>query len=298
VCSVCGIVVETLMDNGPEWRAYSSEEENTRARGGAPINMLRPDMGLRTQISRTHRDAQGRSLSPARISTFNRLAVVDTRVQESELRNLRVAFRELNRLKSQMEIADDVAQAAATIYRKGLKANLIRGRSIDGVIAACLYLACRKAKVPITLKDIAVHANEVNPKELGRSIRLLITELDVTAQPSDFIALIHRLGESLDITMSTRQVAVEIIKEAQENGVTVGKNPMSVSAAALYVAGVRTGERRTQQQIAKAARTTPVTIRNRFKELVRALDIENLEVKRGAAAVPVYASDPRQFEQK
>ena len=297
VCNVCGIVISTILDQGPEWRAYSSEEESSRARGGAPLNMLRPDMGLRTRIGRTYKDAQGRSLPPSQINTFNRLATVDTRVQESELRNLRLAFRELNRLKSQMEIPEDVAQSAAAIYRKSLKANLIRGRSIDGVISACLYLACRHAKVPVTLKDVAVHAN-VNPKDLGRCVRILITELDVTTQPSDFVGLIYRLGESLNVTMATRKIAVDIIDEARDRGVTVGKNPMSMAAAALYIAGVRSGERRTQQQIAKVARTTPVTIRNRFKELVRALRMENLEVKRGAAAVPVYASDPRQFEQK
>jgi transcription initiation factor TFIIB len=70
----------------------------------------------------------------------------------------------------------------------------------------------------------------------------------------------------------------------------VGKNPRSDAAAALYIAGVQTGERRTQAQMAGAARTTPVTIRNRFKELLDVLQID-LEIKRGAAAVPVYIED-------
>ncbi len=50
---------------------------------------------------------------------------------------------------------------------------------------------------------------------------------------------------------------------------------MSLAAAALYISTIQTGERRTQQEIATIAKITPVTIRNRFKELVKILDAES-----------------------
>ena len=75
----------------------------------------------------------------------------------------------------------------------------------------------------------------------------------------------------------------------------MGKNPLSVAAAAIYIAGIRTGERRTQQQVAKAAKTTPVTLRNRFREIVDALEFSDVIVKRGAASAPVYIRDPWKF---
>ena len=99
--------------------------------------------------------------------------------------------------------------------------------------------------------------------------------------------------------MVTQNEALKIITKAKDAGITVGKNPMSVAAAALYIAGVRTGERRTQQQLASAAKTTPVTIRNRFKELMVTLGgFEDIKIKRGAAAIPVIISDPIQFAQE
>jgi len=64
------------------------------------------------------------------------------------------------------------------------------------------------------------------------------------------------------------------LREAKKNEVTSGKGPTGVAAAALYIAAVLEGEKRTQREIADAIGVTEVTIRNRFKELVENLGIE------------------------
>ncbi|MHA2202648.1 MAG: transcription initiation factor IIB [Candidatus Hodarchaeales archaeon] len=293
ICSCCGVVIDTKMfDQGPEWRAYDYQEEQDRSRGGSPLSLLQPDFGIKTQISRSRKDGKGRKLSSSKRLAFNRLTNVDNHAHESEIRNLRIALRELKRLKSQMELPDRTAQMASSYYRQCLKKNLIRGRSIDGMIAASLYLACRKTKIPLTLKDVSTNTN-VSFKELGRCVRTIVQHLRTKPDSGRHEALIHRLGEELSLSMPTRMIAVNIAIQTREFGITVGKNPMSIAAACLYIAGVKTGERRTQQQIARAAKTTPVTIRNRFKEIVRVLRMDDIEVKRGAAAVPVFIEDPK-----
>ncbi|WP_455140246.1 transcription initiation factor IIB [Candidatus Hodarchaeum mangrovi] len=293
ICACCGIVVnELVFDQGPEWRAYDFQEEQDRSRGGSPLSLLQPDYGIKTQIGKSRTDGKGRKLSSTKRLVYNRLSSVDNHTHESEIRNLRIALRELKRLRSQMELPDRTAQMASSYYRRCLKMNLIRGRSIDGMIAASLYLACRKTRIPLTLKDVATNAN-VSSKELGRCVRTIIQHLQTKPDSGRHEALIHRLGEELRLSMPTRMEAVKITKKTRDNGITVGKNPMSIAAACLYIAGVKTGERRTQQQIARAAKTTPVTIRNRFKEIVRILRMDDIEVKRGAAAVPVFIEDPR-----
>ncbi len=293
ICACCGVVVDSLMfDQGPEWRAYNYQEEQDRSRGGSPLSLLQPDFGIKTQISRSRKDGKGRKLSSSKRLVYNRLTNVDNHAHESEIRNLRIALRELKRLRSQMELPDRTAQMASSYYRQCLKKNLIRGRSIDGMIAASLYLACRKTKIPLTLKDVSTNTN-VSFKELGRCVRTIAQHLHTKPDSGRHEALIHRLGEELSLSMPTRMIAVDIAKKTKIYGITVGKNPMSIAAACLYIAGVKTGERRTQQQIARAAKTTPVTIRNRFKEIVRVLGMNDIEVKRGAAAVPVFIEDPK-----
>jgi transcription initiation factor TFIIB len=231
-------------------------------------------MGLRTQIGNIRKDISGKTLPFSSQTKYRRLSRIDNRTRKSEIRNLRFALKELKRIKSQLELPEDVAEMGAMIYRKALKRNLIRGRSIDGMISASLYLACRRKKLPQTLKDIASVSN-ISAKELGRCIRIILQKLDLKVFPSDYGALVHRLGISLRVTMKARRQAVEILNIARSRGATVGKNPMSLAAAALYISTIQTGERRTQQEIANVAKITPVTIRNRFKELIKILDEES-----------------------
>ncbi|MFX1534367.1 MAG: transcription initiation factor IIB family protein [Promethearchaeota archaeon] len=298
VCSNCGVISDSLViDPGPEWRAYTAEEEGSRARSGNPVTLLSPKMGISSKFERSNKDAHGRFIPKEKQREFNRLASIASRSDDAEERNLKAALRELKRLKSQLQLPDDIAEEASRLYRKTLRSNLIRGRSIDGMITASLYLACRSSNFPLTLKDITAITN-LQQKELGRYIRIIVRSLEIRRKPADYKSLIYRLGEDLEMTMYTRRLACTILQNAVSAGITIGKNPMNVAAAALYIAGIKTGERRTQQQIAMIAKTTPVTIRNRFKELVKALEIEKVTIKRGAAATAVYATDPRQFELK
>ncbi len=45
------------------------------------------------------------------------------------------------------------------------------------------------------------------------------------------------------------------------------KRPSGLAATVLYMACVKTGEHRTQKEVAQAAGITDVTLRNRFKDL-------------------------------
>ncbi|HLD39272.1 MAG TPA: hypothetical protein VJB05_03095, partial [archaeon] len=53
------------------------------------------------------------------------------------------------------------------------------------------------------------------------------------------------------------------------------------AAAAIYIASVLEGERKTQREVADVVGVTEVTIRNRYKEMAEALDIEE-EVEKKA----------------
>jgi transcription initiation factor TFIIB len=287
LCAGCGLVMEgDVIYSGPDWRAYTSQEEKERSHAGDPVSWSRAD-NLRTHIGNVRRDGMGNRISKERVAELRRQSRLDEREILSHSRNLKTAFKELDRIKSQLALPLQVVESTAIIYRKALNQGVIRGRSIDGMIAAAIYLAARSHGFPKTLKAMQEVSN-VSLKELSSCVRILSTELKFKYKPTDFLALCHQLGEKLNLTIHTRQVASEIINDAQKAGLTIGKNPVSVVSAALYIAAIKTGERRTQQQIASVADTTPVTIRNRFKELVKYLNINKLDIKRGAAAVPVY----------
>ncbi len=87
----------------------------------------------------------------------------------------------------------------------------------------------------------------------------------------DPVRCISKIASRAEISMVTQQEAIRVLKDAKKKGVVSGKDPMGLAAAALYVACVVTGEKKTQKEIAEIANVTEVTVRNRYKGLKDAL---------------------------
>jgi transcription initiation factor TFIIB len=262
------------VDDGPEWRAFNSAERSKRSRVGSPVTMTVHDKGLSTQIGFENRDAMGKKLSAKRRSEMFRLRKWNTRarIQSSQDRNLAQAMSELDRLSSQLGLPRSVRETASVIYRLAIKEKLIRGRSIEAMVAASAYAAARQRRVPRTLDEMANHTR-ISKKDLGRCYRLMVQELSLKiplANPTDYIT---RFASDLKLTGATARRAIDLVTKAKQAGITAGKDPTGLAAAALYISGIVEGERRTQREIAEAATVTEVTVRNRYKELVRVLDV-------------------------
>jgi len=276
VCGNCGLVVqEQMMDKGPEWRAFTREEKESRSRVGIPTSYSVHDKGLSTAIGRVDRDAFGRKLPMSTRLQMWRLRKwqIRSRVHSSIDRNLAQAMAELDRLSDKSYIPGPVKERAAVIYRKALDKGLVRGRSIAAIAAASLYAACRITETPRTLREIA-EASLVDKKDVARCYRLLLRELSVQMPISDPLTYISKIAEQTAISGQTQGLAVKIIHEARKKRVAAGKDPMGLAAAALYIACMQSGEKKTQKEIAEAAGVTEVTVRNRYKTLKRQLKIE------------------------
>ncbi|MEX2682071.1 MAG: transcription initiation factor IIB [Candidatus Sigynarchaeota archaeon] len=275
ICQACGLVVEEKsVDSGPEWRAFNSIEEKNRSRTGSPSTLTVHDKGLSTMIDWRDRDAHGNKLDPAMRAKIYRIRKwqIRTRVHSSIDRNLAHAMSELDRLSSQLVIPRGVKEAAAMYYRKAIDKKLIRGRSIEAMVGASIYAACRSRKIPRTLDEIAKYSR-ITKKELGRCYRLILRELAIKiplASPVDFIT---RFGAELHVSGIAQRRAINILESAKKSGITIGKDPTGLAAAALYISTLKEGERRTQREIAEIAHVTEVTVRNRYKELAQYLNI-------------------------
>ncbi len=279
VCGTCGrIIQEDIKDQGPEWRAYNQEERDNRKRGGPPVSETIHDKGLSTQIDWKDSDSKGKDLSPERKSQMYRLRKWHKRskIEGQKDRNLTIAFSEINRIASQLGLPKSVQDVASRIYRSAVDEDLIRGRSIEMIVAAVMYIACRESQIPRTLDEIAEYSS-YDRRDISRSYRSLLQELDIHLDPVDPVNFVARFGSDLDVSGETRSKAIEVMKKAKENNLTGGKSPKGTAAAALYIASIMNGEKKSQRQIAESTGITEVTLRNRYKEMVNELDI-NLDI--------------------
>lgn len=293
-CTDCGMVADSLFfSQEPEWRAYSAEEDGLRIRVEFPGSVLsNREMG--TTIGGKRSDSLGKILDSQAQSKFFRLSRRNKRIQYEINGCMKNALMELRRIKSHLAVSEDICKIAVRLYQQAQGQDLIRGRSLIGMISAAAYLACRKKQVSITQKDIAAITG-ITEKELARSVRVFHKYLKICNEHPNFSGFVNRIGETLRLTMHTRIVAINLLKKAQNRRITSGKSPISMAAAALYLASIQTGERRTQLQIALTAKITTTTIRNRCKEMMRRLGLGSLEIKRGAAGKPVIIKDPIQW---
>lgn len=275
VCKDCGLVIdEDMIDHGPEWRAFDSDQQEKKARTGSPMTYTIHDKGLSTMISWGNRDSYGKSIPTRNRAQLYRLRKWERRIRiaDSTERNLAIALSNLDRMASGMGLPRMVRETAAMIYRKAAFKKLVRGRSIGGVTAAALYAACRQCHVPRTLDEISNMAN-ISRKEIGRNYRYVSRELGLKLLPTSPEDYISRFCSELKLSSDVQAKTMEILLEATRRELTSGRGPTGIAAASLYIASVLCGERRTQREVAEVAGVTEVTIRNRYKELAEKLDI-------------------------
>jgi len=272
-CSFCGYVVpEQIVQDGPEWRSFSADGGD-RSRVGAGTSITMHDMGLSTVIGTQNKDATGKPLDSSMKKSINRLRTWDSRSQAhtSVERNLRQALSEMDKLQDKISLPSSVIEKAAYIYRKAIEKKLVKGRSIQGLVAACVYAACRNTETPRTLEDIASGIN-IRRKDVARCYRLIFRELDLKIPVADPVKGVSRIASIAGLGEKTKRKAIKLLNKAKKIGMVAGKDPMGIAAAALYLSCISTGGSKTQKEISIASGVTEVTIRNRCAGLRTLLD--------------------------
>lgn len=180
-----------------------------------------------------------------------------------------------------MDLATELAVSAAVCYRAGefyaeaMRRDLIQGNSKTATVGAAFRIASllEEEHRPLNGVESALTnalAEDVTVSALSHQERKLLSELDVNAtiiliQPQKYLPYLARnLGLNEDAPII--QKANSIASQADLNG---GTSPWSITAAAVYAAGLQDGaEKLNQRDVADAAHLTEVTIRNNYQKLL------------------------------
>ncbi|MCJ7478939.1 MAG: transcription initiation factor IIB [Candidatus Nanohaloarchaeota archaeon QJJ-7] len=278
LCNCCGLVIdENMVDDSPEWRAFTQEGKEKKARAGEPLTYKKHDMGVSTEIGKGSGELY--KVSGRKRAQYYRMRKWHNRLTKSKDRNLGFALSELNRLVSQLNLAESVHEEVARLYEKAVDEGLVRGRSMESIITALVYTVARKQNTPRTLDEIA-DASGLEKRKIGRAYRYAARELDLDIMPARPKDYLPRFAGEMRLSGEVQARARKIIKRARDDDLLSGKGPTGVAAAALYIAAVLEEEKRTQREVADTVGVTEVTIRNRYKELVEELGLaQTLEEK-------------------
>jgi len=259
ICAFCGLVLSShLIDNSREGRrAFSNDEKSRRDQTGSPISLLVPDLGLTTVIDKN----TAISLQLRRIFKWNTRMSWDNR-------NMLIAATEIKRIGGLLNLPQHVKELAAKIYRQAFKHKLLRGRSIKAMVVATLYYACRVEQIPRTLLEI-LKFTDSDSHDVRRCYRTLIRELKLSVPALDPTILVPKFIASLDLSNAVEKTAIRIMKAYALKYNIAGRDPKGILAAAVYISCLLHQQHRSQNRIAMVIQVTEVTLRSRFKEMLK-----------------------------
>ena len=261
VCRQCGLIIfERGLDLSHSGiRAYTKQEKDKKERTGCPISILMPDIGLSTIIER----------NKIKNPDLRRAAKWNTHMTW-EKRNMLIAITELKRIGSNLNFPERVKKAAVRLYKEVFKRKLLRGRSINGMVAACSYFVCKEEKVPITLQEILDEAS-INSNIVKKCYKILVRELNLKSPHIDPVSLIPRYCADLGLSIEEEKEAINVLQYFIRTTSICGKDPKGLCAGAIYLVAKLKNRRVSQKEISLIIGVTEVTLRSRYKELLKSL---------------------------
>ena len=100
-----------------------------------------------------------------------------------------------------------------------MERKLVRGRTIQGLVGACLYAACRDTETPRTLYDIANGMN-IRKKDVARCYRLIFRELELKMPVVDRIKGISRIASVAKLTEKSLPKATTNFESSKRNRIS------------------------------------------------------------------------------
>ncbi len=265
VCDNCGFVVdEGLVDQGPDWTTFEGDD---RIRAGPPPSVMTPDKGLGSMVGNGLRDAKGNPIDARSVAALNRLRRVSqwTRYDRTE-RALAPGLAQLSSLSSRLGLAPAFRERAAILLRRTIEAGLSRGRSMDAIVGAAVYLAAKQLGAPRGLHELS-EATGVTVHRISLTAKVISRELGVFSRASRAEDFVPRFASQLGLDARVGERALGLVAHAKDSKVLEANSPVGIAAGALYLASEEVGVPLTQAQIARLTGVSEVTIRKHYRLL-------------------------------
>lgn len=275
-CRTCGDVGQAFVDASAEWRFFGGADDSKAgdpSRCGISSNYLNPEGGIGTVISARY----GESYRMRQARQYHSWSVMDYRG-----RNLYKIFDKLQTQSQKHGINYIIIEHAKQLYKTIAEHQLFRGQNKEGLIADCVYRACKDKGVPRSIKEIAIIFG-IEEHVMTKGNRCFTTvwnriQNDATihlppqsnrsmylACPADYI---ERFCSPLHMAAHVVKDCLTIAKLVETGRLVSDNTAPSIAAAIIfYVVTIHKLEI-SKEDISKSSKKSEVTIGKCYKKLV------------------------------
>lgn len=274
VCGSCGLVLsDRVVDTRSEWRTFSNDDQSgdDPSRVGDAGNPLLDTEDLSTMISYVPENTKvGRELNRAQSKSL-----VDKKDNA-----LASAYAKLSQMCDGYQLPKIVQDGAKEVYKLVYEERPLKGKSQESIMAAAIFIGCRKAKVARLFKEIWALTN-VPRKEIGKVFKIMnkIIQEKNDANPNAYSLiqdsmqttqtsaedLIRRFCSHLGLNTQVTNAAEHIARRCKEVGVLAGRSPITIAATVIYMAALVFGAELQPSKIADKTGVSDGTIKTSYK---------------------------------
>lgn len=265
LCKNCGIIKDIIIDNSAEWRYYGNSDNKylDPSRCGGPINPLLPKSSLGTFIG-------GSSYgSLQRLHSWNSMPSYE--------RSLWHVFENINRKTQNTDLINKIKEECKYYYKtisekdKYINGILTRGSVRQGVIAACLFVACKNNNTARLASEIA-EMFDITTTDVTKGLKKFCDiekrkniELNVNITKTD--DFIQRYCNKLNISKTKQKIGFVLAKRVKKIGILNENTPPSIAASIIYLLSTTYHLNISKDKICNEINISNVTITKAVKRL-------------------------------
>lgn len=263
LCKQCNLIVNNIIDS-PEWRNYSNSAGNP-TRCGMPSNALLPQSSLGTNIS-----SRGNNEKMNKINMYQRWNSMPYKE-----RSLYRVYKDIELKCTSSDLPIIIANTAKSFYKIISETKISRGSNRIGIIAACIYFACKECSVPRSNGELAA-LFEINSKVMTKGCKnfteiMRMSNCDKGRLQShksvNLFDFIDRFCHKLKLSSDDISHIKHISKICEELSLINDNTPPAMSSGCIYLYTKRLGLSISKKYISETCKISEVTINKCSKKI-------------------------------
>ncbi|KAK1928392.1 Transcription factor IIIB subunit [Phytophthora citrophthora] len=157
---------------------------------------------------------------------------------ESRANTLANGKKKIRQIAGMLRLGDHYVDSAFRLFALALQRNFTHGRKTQTVIAACLYIVCRRERSPHLLIDFSDKL-QINVYVLGGVFLKFCKLLQIHLPLIDPSLYIHRFASQLNFAGKTHSIAttaLRLVATMKRDWIETGRRPSGICGAALLIA--------------------------------------------------------------